>query len=66
MRETVKLLKKKVVEVYVEVGYQQKQLPLLGKSSFLFQFIVVYIMKASLLDEAFNPTIHRVATVSIN
>ena len=48
------------------MGYQQKQLPLLGKSSFLFQFIIVYIMKASLLDETFNPTIHRATAVSMN
>ena len=59
-------MKKKAVEVCVEVGYQQKQLPLLRKCSFIFQFIIVYLMKASLLDEAFNPTIHRAATVSVN
>lgn len=58
-------MKKKAIEAYVEVGFRQKQLPLLTQGSFLFQFAVVYLMKASILDQAFNPTVHRAATVSL-
>ena len=66
MTYTKEFLKKKIIEAYVEVGFRQKQLPLLTQGSFLFQFIVVYLMKVSLIDQAFNPTIHRAATVSFN
>lgn len=66
MTNTKEFLKKKAIEAYVEVGFRQKQLPLLAQGSLLFQFIVVYLVKASLLDRAFNPTLHRAATVSFN
>lgn len=59
------LLTKNAVKLYTEFGFLQLKALSLRQASFVVQFVIIVILKASLFPITYNPSIHNIANVKI-